>query len=226
MSHSIQRLLVYRIGTCLLIQLCSMTEDIVCYVLRNSPLRVVKVSRATSDTAELPTPRMPGNWRPQSPNIVTLESILSECPLLTQEVLQQKSDNQLVAFWSEVAIFCVVGPVLVENKTWYDAEFYHFEINSTVDGLERKTGLDKKPDPDGKTDWCTPSDKNDAICKAGQGEFEFVLLATNATPGNAPEKVVLQVFFENGIAYRICAASIKEDKWVEAKPKRQLVVLG
>ncbi|KAH8588238.1 heterokaryon incompatibility protein-domain-containing protein [Bisporella sp. PMI_857] len=195
-----------------------MREEIVCYVLRNSPLRVVRISRTISDETEAPMPPIPSIPRHlQNPNIVTLESILSECPLLTEDILRKTPDNQFIAFWSEIAVFHVTGPVLAENTTWHDAEFSYFEVRNTSD---------PKGPIVGKTDWCTRGDGNDAICQAGEGKFAFILLATNAAPGSAPEKVVLQVFRRGGVAYRICVARIQENQWMKARPKRQLVILG
>ena len=78
----------------------------------------------------------------------------------------------------------------------------------------------------GKPDWCTPGDRNDTIFQAGKGMFEFVLLATNAAPGNTYVKVALQVFRREDVAYRICVARIQEDQWMKAGSKRHLVVLG
>lgn len=97
-----------------------MTEETVIYVLRNSPLRVVRVSRITSENTETPTPSMPAalQARPPNPNIVTLEAIISEHPLLTEDVLRKTPDNQLIVFWSEIAVFYVTGPVLATNTTW------------------------------------------------------------------------------------------------------------
>lgn len=199
-----------------------MSDDIVCYVLRNSPLRVVKVSRITSDSTEMAIPPILTSRLLSSPNTVTLESIFSECSLLTESVLRRTPDNQLIAFWSEVAFFCVAGPMMEENTTYNNAEFFYFEVYSaSVDdsGATATTMV-------GKTDYCTPGNENDAICQAGPGEFEFVLLATNTAPGISPEKIVLQVIRRDGVAYRICIARVAEDQWMKAGPERELIVLG
>lgn len=86
--------------------------------------------------------------------------IISEYLLLTEEVIRKVPDNQLIAFWSEVAIFCLKGPAFEKNDTWYDADFPYLEIHRTTDiPIE---GREK--DPDDKTEWCTPGNEKDASC--------------------------------------------------------------
>lgn len=93
-------------------------------------------------------------------------------------------------------MFHVSGPKQEKNEAWYDAEFFYFEISQA-----RDTGSIEMGNPSGdittpscgKMDWCSPGDKHDAIINAGEGAFQFVLLANNTPPGIEAQKLVLQV---------------------------------
>lgn len=208
---------------------CRMLEEIVCYVLRNSPLRVVKVSRTISDIRELTMPStQPGVGHLRSPNTVTVESILTELPVWTTESLAKVPDNQLIVFWSEIAVFYLKGPVIEKNTIWYNVQFRTFEIYKRDSVLFQVGDTSTKiSEPSGKTEYCNPDNKSDPLCQAGEGEFEFVLLATSRAPGHPPEKVALQVYRDqnSGIAHRISIARIKEEQWIKAGPRRTLVML-
>lgn len=198
-----------------------MEKNISCYVLRNSPLRVVEVASIKNDNTETDEASAP-----------LLESIFSEYPQLTRDELAKIPENQLIVFWSDVAVFQVAGPTQEKNETWHDAEFFYFDIHSIQETRERDRDGGKAQVTTtscGKTDWCSPGDENDAICRAGQGQFEFVLLATNNAPGSKPQKIALQISRKASmewVANRICIASISEEAWYKAQPTRRLVILG
>lgn len=79
----------------------------------------------------------------------------------------------------------------------------------------------------GHTDLCDPADTEDPVCAAGEGLFEFVLMATNRPMfGDHPaEKVVLQVEWRDGIAYRLSVCDILEETWEARGPQMKLIVL-
>lgn len=158
-------------------------------------------------------------------DFMPLETLLSAHPQLTQTELKE-FDNQLIVFEADVAIFQVSGPKQEENFTWWEPEFFYYDIHLIPEtGRALETTLSC-----GKTDWCSPGDKDDAIVNAGEGRFEFVLLATNNAPGSEPQKIALQVSRADSaskwLAHRICIASISEQAWHKARPERQLVILG
>ncbi|KAK3377149.1 heterokaryon incompatibility protein-domain-containing protein [Lasiosphaeria ovina] len=197
-----------------------LTPEPMYHVLRNCPLRVVRVAMIISNDTEISLPPHPSSI-PPSPLAVTLDSIANELPHLTAKRLSRIPDNQLLFFWTEVAVFTVSGPV--QKNTTYRAPPFHFEIwnvRNRSDGQQQQLV--------GHTDVCVPSDADDGACSAGEGDYEFVLLATNRPMfGDHPaEKIVLQVVWKAGIAYRISIGDILEDAWNEAQPKMKLVVLG
>ncbi|KAK0712604.1 heterokaryon incompatibility protein-domain-containing protein [Lasiosphaeria miniovina] len=156
-----------------------LTPEPMYHVLRNCPLRVVRVAMIISNDTEISLPPHP------------------------------------------VAVFTVSGPV--QKNTTYQAPPFHFEIWNVHKGSDGQ-----QQQPVGHTDVCVPSDADDGTCSAGEGDYEFVLLATNRPMfGDHPaEKIVLQVMWRAGIAYRISIGDILEDAWSKAQPKMKLVVLG
>jgi len=190
-----------------------LSPEIVSFVLRNSPLRVVRVSRIIGDDAESPKPKLPGGFA-QSSLVVTLEAVVAEHAHLTRERLQQIPDNQLLLFWTETASFSISGPIEEENHTYADSHFFRYEIR---DGNGHVVG---------QTDLCVPGDAEDVACALGEGVFEFILLARVATQVAAAEKLALLIERRDGIAYRVTAANISEEAWTIAKPRMELVVLG
>lgn len=221
---------------------CRMIEEIVCFVVRNKPLRVARVSRITSDSTEMPVPPIALAGGQDNPQIVTLNSIISEYPDLTEARLRRTPDNQLLAFWSEAAFFNTVGPVKSDNVFYTDHNFFNFHIYATSDGGDRGARC-------GQTELCSPRDDDDPICQAGEGRFEFVLLATCEVLENDPaeassskdnrmktdlppirrsEKIVMQISRnggDKGVASRVSTARIREEAWNAANPQRKLVVL-
>lgn len=196
-----------------------LSSDIVCFVLRNSPLRIVRVSRVISDSEELVMPRWAQSMPAQGPSIVTLDMVQysPEGPHLTQDRLLSIPDDQIILFWTEVAHFILSGPVEEENTTYSEKHHWHyFEIRDQWGKVV------------GKTDYCDPGDANDDLVRwtGTQDSFDFVQIGTNAAPQAAVEKVVLLVFWEHDIAYRISVGDIQEDAWKRSNPRRRLVAMG
>jgi len=164
-----------------------MSPEILCFILRNSPLRVVKVLQVTSDETEIPTPKLPPGIS-CSPLAVTLETVLAEHPHFTRERLQQTPDNQFLCFWTEIAPFSTYGPIKEVNDTWPESKFFRYEIR------------DPEGQTVGQTDLCMPDKLEDMTCILGEGVFDFVLTARNATQVLAAEKLVLMVVRRDGLA--------------------------
>ncbi|KAE9367229.1 HET-domain-containing protein [Stipitochalara longipes BDJ] len=190
-----------------------MSPEILCFILRNSPLRVVKVIQVTGDETEIPTPKLPPGIS-HSPLAVTLETVLAEHPHFTRERLQQTPDNQLLCFWTETACFSTYGPIEEVNDTWPESKFFRYEIRNS----ESQTI--------GRTDLCVPDNPEDMTCILGEGVLEFVLIARNATQAHVAEELVLMVVRRDGIANRVTTANILEEAWIAANTKKELLVLG
>lgn len=158
-------------------------------------------------------PKLPPNF-PQSPFTITLDTIKAQCAFMTDERLQQTADDQILFFWAEVASFTLSGPIKEENETYRDSDFFHHEI---LDSAGNRVGL---------TDYCVPGDANDLTCTLGNGESEFVLLATNKKVGGSVDKVVLQILRKDRVVYRIGIADIEAEAWIKANPSRELIALG
>jgi len=186
-----------------------MTPEILSFVLRNSPLRVVKVSSIIGISTEIPRPKLRKDFS-QSPHLITLDTVLSECPQLTEARLKDTPDNLFIFFRSETATFSISGPV-TETSSSSGSKYHYFEIRSSANEVI------------GQTDACVPDDPDDPVYA---GEFEFVLLATSVAPDMPPRKITLQIERREGVAYRISVAYILEDAWNKADRRSELVVLG
>lgn len=157
--------------------------------------------------------------RAHGPSTVTIDMVLHsrEGPQLTKARLLNTPDDQVIFFWAEVAQFTLSGPVEEENTTFSkDHHWFYYEIH------------DESGQVVGKTDYCSPEDADDETIKWArkQSTFDFVHIGTNAAPHAAVQKVVLQVFWEDGIAYRISGGDILEDAWSKSKPQRRLIAMG
>lgn len=190
----------------------------------------------------MPVPPFAHSGGQVNPKIVTLNSIILEYPELTEARLRRTPDNQLLAFWSEAAFFDTVGPVKSDSDFYTDHDFFDFHIYATSEGGDRGARC-------GQTELCSPRDDDDPICQAGEGRFEFVLLATCEVLENDPveaslpeddrtktdlppikrsEKIVMQISRnsgEKGVASRVSIARIREEAWNTAKPQKKLFVL-
>ena len=187
----------------------SIDPQIICYVLRNSPLRVVRASRIASDNPDSGRSLgLPKVIRSSSPFAVTLNTITSNCPALTHDRLLDTPDDQLLIFWSETSTFTISGPVERVLPSYAGQHrTQHFEV---LDSLGNAVG-------------------NTAplhLAKAGQRLVEFVLLANNRPVEHPPQKIVLQIERRKGIACRVNIAEIEEGAWERSTPSRKLIVLG
>ncbi|KAA8627872.1 hypothetical protein SMACR_08522 [Sordaria macrospora] len=199
---------------------------VVCFVLRNHPLRVISVRRVSVDN----DPERANSWA--IPNItdskysVTLEDIYDNLPSLTPEVLLDTPDDQLIFFWTESARFKlsnlkVQGPSVLQDNPLHVKEYtkYYRDI------------INDEGDVVGKTHPCDPEAKDIGLDEHGDGKCEFIRLANNYLPFCDPEKLVMQVRRGTGkenkdVRYRVNLAEIKKEAWKSVYVKRVLVALG
>ncbi|TEY52884.1 hypothetical protein BOTCAL_0254g00080 [Botryotinia calthae] len=90
--------------------------EITCYVLRNSPLRLVRVPRISSDVPGGQIRFHPLQSQQSSPNAISLEDIPEHFPELGIEKLDDTPDDQLIFFWAEVAQFEVSEILTVKHE--------------------------------------------------------------------------------------------------------------
>lgn len=206
-----------------------LNPKVVCYVLRNHPLRVIPVRRISVDN----DPERANSWA--FPNVtdskyaVTLEDIYDNLPSLTPEVLSDTSDDQLLFFWTESARFRLSelkfqGPSVLQDNPVHVKEYtkYYREI------------LDDEGQVVGRTHPGDPEDKNTGLEE--DGKCEFIRIANNYLPFCDPEKLVMQVRRGKGtgkddkwkkdVRYRVNLAEIKKEAWKRVYVKRELVALG
>jgi len=161
--HGVSHICFACLGEGVLSKMSRMSPEILCFILRNSPLRVVKVLQVMSDEAEIPTPKLPPGIS-YSPLAVTLQTVLAEHPHLTRERLQQTPDNQFLCFWTETAPFSTCGPIEEVNDTWPESKFFRYEIR------------DSEGQTVGQTDLCVPDNPEDMTCVLGEGVFDLYSL--------------------------------------------------
>jgi hypothetical protein len=190
---------------------------ILCYVLRQSPLRLVRVSRLSMDTPN-PAPWQLASALFKSPLAVTLGDIEQNCSGLTQEYLTDIPDDQLVFFWTDIARFTVSTPTtmvlaVAANTTLEDRYTYHY-----------RTITDRNGNTVGRTAACEAG-SNDETNEGG--ECEFILVASNTPPEHERQKLVMQIKRrDDGVAYRVNIADVSAGAWERAGAVRALVALG
>ncbi|CAD6444537.1 09dc9103-2e4f-4484-b6d9-2a34349ee3c5 [Sclerotinia trifoliorum] len=82
-----------------------MNPEIVCYILRNSPLRLVRVPGVSLDVPGAQTNIHPSQAQRTSPNFIELQDIPVHCLELSIDKLNDTPDDQLIFFRTEVAQF-------------------------------------------------------------------------------------------------------------------------
>lgn len=202
-----------------------LNPKVVCFVLRNHPLRVFSVRRISVDN----DPGRANSWA--MPNIndskysVTLDDIYDNLPSMTPEVLLDIPDDQLIFFWTESARFKlselkVQTPLQQENPLQVkEYTKYYREI------------LDDDGQVVGKTHPCDPTAQDIGVDESGDGKCEFIRIANNYLPFCDPEKLAMQVRrgtgkYDRDVRYRINLAEIKKEAWKQVYEKRVLVALG
>jgi|ERR1700722_7867750 hypothetical protein len=191
-----------------------------CYVLRNTPLRLVRTSRVASDFQGSRNFRGSLQTPSRSPIAVSLADIEAYDSTWTRERLGSTPDDQLLFFWTEAACLKVAGPFQETitqrvSRSRGGSDSYKrrwFEIQ------------DNAGNPIGSTAPCLADSQGDSGSVSGTSEF--ILIASNRPPESVPEKIVLQIERRDGVAYRVNIATIQETKWTEAAPKRALIALG
>ncbi|KAK1776415.1 heterokaryon incompatibility protein-domain-containing protein [Copromyces sp. CBS 386.78] len=203
-----------------------LNPKVVCFVLRNHPLRVLPVRRISFDN----DPERASSWA--IPNVtdskysVTLDDIYDNLPSLTPEVLLDTPDDQLVIFWTESARFR-----LSELKVQRPSELQDNPVHMKEYTKYYRDIIDDDGEVVGKTHPCDPEARDIGVDEKGDGKCEFIRLANNYLPFCDPEKVVMQVRRGTGkenkdVRYRVNLAEIKKEAWKSVYEKRVLVALG
>jgi hypothetical protein len=190
--------------------------EILCYVLRQSPLRLVRVARLLADTAGA-RPWQPAPAPLTSTLAATLDDVEKHCPGLAGARLADTPDDQLLFFWADSARFVVSEPVTMARPVT--------AINSIrgEDHRHYRRIADASGQIVGRTAACAAVSDDEAV---ESGECEFILIASNAPPEHEKQKLAMQVKRRDGIAYRANVADIQADAWDAADVVRTLVALG
>ncbi|KAF5872891.1 putative mitochondrial aaa atpase protein [Botrytis fragariae] len=160
-----------------------MDPEIICYVLRNSPLRLVRVLRISSDVPGEQTRFHPLQSQQSSPNAISLEDIPKHYPDLGVDKLDDTPDDQLIFFWAEVAQFEVSEIMTMafessKNTPWEPRYTYkQRDIRDTNGNVVAQTAY---------CDFEENARENGTSCieepEAGGGTYDFVLIANNNPP--------------------------------------------
>jgi hypothetical protein len=185
--------------------------------LRNSPLRLVRVSRVSSDSLQALQSNLKQlqHQTARSPLGICLADIINEYPCLTDIRLLDTPDDQMIFFRADCARCQVSSPVLSlegaynpRNPVYSKCVKHHRNI---IDNAGRVVG---------KTSTCEASEKNE------NRVWDFIHIADNRTFSTEPRKIVLQVEFRDGIFHRINIGEISEEAWERTMPMSRLVALG
>lgn len=208
----------------------SMDPEIICYVLRNSPLRLVRVPRISSDVPGGQTRFHPLQSQQSSPNAISLKDIPKHYPDLGIDKLNDTPDDQLIFFWAEVAQFEVSEIMTMKyessiNTPWEPRYTYRRRYIRDINGnVVAQTAYCDFEEENTREDGISCTEEPEG----GGGTYEFILIANNnpPDPGSKPSKIVLQVEKKNGIMYRVNNAEIPEEVWKRSEARRMLVALG
>ncbi|KAF7870343.1 hypothetical protein EAF04_004089 [Stromatinia cepivora] len=208
-----------------------MNPEIVCYVLRNSPLRLVRVPRLSLDVPGAQTHFHQSQAQQMSPNFIALQDIPKHCPELIIDRLNDTPDDQLIVFWTEVVQFEVSSELIMTKyerfkNTPREPEYtYHVRNISDMNGNVVAQMVCYYEGNENSQEDQSPERKEP---EAGGGIFDFILLANNDPPDpeSKPSKIVLQVERKDGIMYRVNNAEIPEEVWSRMEVRRMLVALG
>ncbi|KAJ8067231.1 hypothetical protein OCU04_004595 [Sclerotinia nivalis] len=208
-----------------------MNPEIVCYVLRNSPLRLVRVPILSLDVPGAQTHIHPSQAQQMSPNFIALQDIPKHCPELSIDKLKDTPDDQLIFFRTEVAQFEVSSELIMtkreglKNTPWEPEYTFHVRNISDMNG---NVAAQMVCYYDGKENSQEDKISNREGSEAGGGIFDFILLANNDPPDpeSKPSKIVLQVERKDGIMYRVNNAEIPEEVWSRMNARKMLVTLG
>ncbi|KAH8889258.1 HET-domain-containing protein, partial [Thozetella sp. PMI_491] len=195
------------------------TPEIMCYVLRNTPLRLVRISRLTMDVPgdrrALPFANRLAVPAMQSPLAVYLDDITLHFPELPIDRLKGIPDDQIIFFWTEVATFTVSATI--QRELW--TKDRHPNNRTEYQILQREV-LEGSGKVIGQISPCESTGTNDSEQSA-----EFALLATSALAGSQGKVLALQIETKEGVAYRVNIAEIEEQAWRNADTQRRLIAL-
>lgn len=186
--------------------------ELKCYVLQNSPLRLVRVSQISSNSKNT-SPSHLSVQDVKSERTISLDLILRTIPELTLEILHGTPDDQLLFFWAESTRFLVSN--LQRTRLFFDNNESHIRCYRRITNLE---GC-----PVGETAACdeTSVDEEDE-----RGVCEFLFIADIKPPKKSHLKFVLQIKRRGGIAYRVNTAEIPANAWNKSKLTRILIAFG
>ncbi|KAM5352928.1 hypothetical protein ACJ41O_005650 [Fusarium nematophilum] len=155
--------------------------QILCYIFRNSPPRLVRVSRLSADSSN--ARQQPAIAISNSPLAVTLQDVRDHCPGLSSERLVDTPDDQLLFFWAQSGVFLVskpveeVPPLLIGDPLLEDKYKRHYRKMTDADG-----------NVVGRTTACEAV-SDDEVNESG--ECEFILIANNTPPQHEEERIAM-----------------------------------
>jgi hypothetical protein len=192
-----------------------------CYIHRNSPLRLLRVGRIFADSGtsnEVPTDSSDDKLRAllehavqgHQPMQITFPAIESFYPHLAREALGDIPDDQLLFFWTGYTTFALE----------LDTEF-GFGVNL---GWSRSRILDLSEKTIGSTSWWGKEQM--ANNRHTTGKHVFIQIGSRKVLDCIPQVIALQVEKRSGIYYRINTAEIEQTAWEEIRPRWEIITLG
>lgn len=208
----------------------SVVPNFTAYILRNSPLRLERISK------------LEGTEYDQN---LSFSDITTEMPRLTLSRLKIVPDDQFLCFRAEIISFGMVGSRSLEHvkgaisrtKFWPSensamlvSELLKYESNGFVPGQDMFGPLPaagyrilidaETHDEVGRTKPCR--------WKAETGPFQLVRIATEAQPRKENETtlIFLEVEKTTGVSQRTAIGKILEKAWDQADPQTRVVVLN
>lgn len=195
--------------------------EVMCYIHRNSPLRLVRVGRLFADTGNPNEVSTNGDdamlhallneaLRGHKPMRVTLPAIQSFYPHLTQGALCDIPDDQLLFFWTGRATFTL----------HLDSEF----VYGTNLGWSRSRILDQFGKVVGSTGFWGKKQMMSSHYTTGQ--HCFIQIGSRRVLDYIPQVMVLQVEERDGIFHRVNTAEIEQTAWEGMSPSWTIIALG
>lgn len=200
---------------------------IVAYVLKNTPLELVRTSTLTPE-ADTHAPTSHKQNDDPDASLVTLDMIVTELPDLTFDRLSLIPDDQILFFWAETAHF-FLSPLSKSNhssdrgRPIYDEKGEYCGDVGPLPGAvgavdddadeEDDFGRDSSSARDAKGTSTSTSNNNQRAEFIALRRFTYICL-------------VLQVERREGIVYRVNIWQIDAQAWRRSRLRRELVALG
>jgi len=194
----------------------SNVPEIICFVHSTTPVQIRGVRLLSNE--EYPTVPVGmqerAAWQPVENVNVGIDEIATHFPELFGR-LESIPGEHLLFFWTSSAVFTVD----YEHKGVGDKPRILDNSATCVGETDRKLALSVKLGGGGGS---RHSDEQRLIA------HEFVVIGSVRGPISdfKPELVVLQIEWNEGIAYRTNISRIKEDAWIAADFQWKLIVLG